>query len=199
MRHLNQETALPLPADAHVETLLEERVTTTAALVARAQAGDTAAFGQLYRGHVDRVFAVCLRMVADRGRAEELTQRAFVKAWQALGSFRGESAFGSWLHRIAVNVVLVEMRSARRRQQRIQTTDDLTCYDCPGGGAAPGERLDLEEAIASLPEQARAVLVLHEIEGFKHDEIAEMLEIAPGTSKAHLHRARKLLMERLNR
>lgn len=169
----------------------------TADLVRRAQDGDTAAFEVLYRQHAGRVYALCLRMTADATRATTLTQDAFVRAWQHLPSFRGESAFGSWLHRVAVNVVLGAMRAHRRRTARLQPTDDLERYD----RAAPTEasNLDLERAIAALPPQARAVLVLHEIEGYRHDEIADLLGIAAGTSKAHLHRARRLLRDALDR
>jgi RNA polymerase sigma factor (sigma-70 family) len=169
------------------------------ALVRQAQAGDRAAFGRLYRDHVGRVYAVCLRMVADGARAEQLTQDAFVRAWQTLASFRGDSAFSSWLYRIAVNTVLLDLRSARRRTARIEATDDLERFDQAGPGAPAEDVMDLEAGIAALPTQARTVLVLHDIEGYRHDEIAGLMGIAPGTSKAHLHRARQLLREVLNR
>ena len=162
-------------------------------LVRRAQAGDTAAFEQLYRTHVGRVYALCLRMVADPTRAKTLTQDAFVRAWQALGGFRGESSFGSWLHRVAVNVVLAERRAEGRRNARIRSTDDLTPYDSPAPALDPDVAMDLEQAIAALPPQARHVLVLHDLEGYRHREVAEMMGIATGTSKAQLHRARRLL------
>lgn len=173
--------------------------TRDAALVQRAQAGDTSAFEALYRAHVGRVYAVCLRMTADETRAVDLTQDTFVRAWQRLGSFRGESAFSSWLHRVAVNVVLVALRSERRRTARVQTTDDLDAFDAPGCNPTPGTAMDLEQAIAALPPQARTVLVLHDVEGYRHHEIADMMDIATGTSKAHLHRARRLLKRFLNR
>ena len=168
-------------------------------LVLRAQAGDTGAFEALYRAHVGRVYAVCIRMVADEVRAAELTQDTFVRAWQRLGSFRGESAFSSWLHRVAVNVVLVALRAERRRTARVQATDNLDPFDGPGSSPAPGATMDLEEAIAALPPKARNVLVLHDVEGYRHHEIADMMGIATGTSKAHLHRARRLLKSFLNR
>jgi RNA polymerase sigma-70 factor (ECF subfamily) len=164
-------------------------------LVQRAQAGDVRAFERLYREHVERVFAVCYRIVADRSKAEELTQDVFVRVWEVIGSFRGESAFPSWLHRVAVNVVLVELRTEKRYQQRVTTVDDLEPFDKDARLAPPGEALDLETAMARLPRQARAVFVLHDIEGFRHEEIAEQLGLAVGTSKAQLHRARKLLRE----
>ncbi|HEX9829634.1 MAG TPA: sigma-70 family RNA polymerase sigma factor [Bacteroidota bacterium] len=178
------------------ELVLGSTETTNLTPVVRlAQQGDRRAFEQLYREHVGRVYAVCLRICADTGRAEELTQDVFVRTWQVLPSFRGESAFSSWLHRLAVNVVLVDFRSQRRRTARVQSTDDIELYDSPEHSASPGTSLDLEEAIKKLPPQARTIFVLHDIEGYKHEEIAEQLELAVGTSKAQLHRARKLLKE----
>ena len=144
------------------------------------------------------MYAVCIRMTGDRTQAEILTQDAFVRAWQSLGQFRGDSTFSTWLFRIAVNVVRMAMRTDARRRARITNHED------PGDAASPvirprhDEAIDLNRAIAELSPQARAVLVLHEIEGYSHDEIADMLHIAPGTSKAHLHRARRLLRERLD-
>ena len=172
-------------------------------LVRRAQAGDRRAFEALYRLEVGRVYAVCLRMVGDRRRAETLTQDAFVHAWQHLDDFREDSAFSTWLHRIAVNEVLMALRAERRRQARVACTDDWSAHDgmAHDGAAlqsAPESVMDLERAIAALPEQARAVLVLHDVEGYRHREISEMMEIAVGTSKAHLHRARKLLRAMLS-
>ncbi|MFQ5570211.1 MAG: RNA polymerase sigma factor [Rhodothermales bacterium] len=168
-------------------------------LVHRAQAGDKNAFEALYRAHVGRVYAICLRMVANQTRATELTQDTFVRVWQTLGSFRGASAFSSWLYRVTVNTVLGEVRSKRRRITRIQSTDDLSSFDTPVPGPAPDSAMDLEQAIAALPPKARNVLILHELEGYRHEEIADMMGIAPGTSKAHLHRARRLLKKILNR
>lgn len=185
-----------------VEIDLEHRQTTADAcldLVHRAQRGDAAAFEQLYRRHVGRVYAICLRMLADKVLATTLTQDAFVRAWQSIGGFRGESAFSSWLYRVTVNSVLGYLRTERRRKARIRPEGDLGRFDRPAPQAPSGAALDLEQAIASLPSQARCILVLHEIEGYQHNEIAEMMGIAPGTSKAHLHRARKLLKERLSR
>ncbi|MDB4951929.1 MAG: polymerase sigma factor, sigma-70 family [Gemmatimonadetes bacterium] len=168
-------------------------------LVRRAQDGDVAAFEQLYRDNVDRVFALCLRMAADRTKAEELTQDVFVRAWERLGSFEGRSAFSTWLHRMAVNVVLGEKRSAGVRSARITVTDDLEAFDRPRLTSDPGTRMDLERAIAGLPKGARTVFVLHDVEGYKHEEIGRMHGWAVGTCKAQLHRARKLLREALNR
>jgi RNA polymerase sigma-70 factor, ECF subfamily len=169
----------------------------TAHLVRRAQEGDTAAFERLYRLHVDRVHALCLRMVADRGRAEELTQDVFVRVWQALGSFRGDSAFATWVHRLAVNVVLGQLRTDRRRDARFQAEAELEGFQPAARHRDPGTRMDLEAAIAALPPGARQVFVLHDVEGYKHGEIAAMTGTAVGTMKAQLHRARKLLREAL--
>ncbi len=166
-------------------------------LVRRAQSGDVGAFEKIYREHEGRVFAVCLRMIGDNSRAEELTQDVFVRAWEMLVTFRGESAFSSWLHRVAVNIVLVSIRSERRYQGRVKTVDDLEQFERENTVSQPGELLDLETAIAKLPSQARAVFVLHDIEGYRHEEIAKSMGIAVGTTKAQLHRARKLLRDAL--
>ena len=166
--------------------------------VARAQQGDRRAFEHLYREHVGRVHAVCIRILANGPKAEELTQDVFVRAWQMLPGFRGEAAFSSWLHRLAVNVVLVHFRTEKRREARVTAVEDLTIFDRAQTSGSPGGNIDLEQAIAGLPTQARTIFVLHDVEGYKHEEIAEQLGLAVGTSKAQLHRARKLLMEALN-
>jgi len=164
-------------------------------LVSRAQSGDVAAFESLYRSHASRVYAICLRMVADSSRAEDLTQEAFVRAWEKLGSFRGKSAFATWLHRLTVNVVLGEIRSRGRRKDEGVATEELRAVPDPRPKRHPEARIDLERAIATLPSQARRVFVLHDVEGFRHDEIGQLMGIATGTSKAHLHRARQILRE----
>jgi RNA polymerase sigma-70 factor (ECF subfamily) len=168
-------------------------------LVARAQQGDLAAFEELYRRHVSRVFALCCRLAGDGLRAEELAQDVFVRAWQKIGQFRGDSAFSSWLHPLAVNTALSERRSLKRRTARVFATDDLEAFDRPGRGPGREARLDLDKALETLPPGARAVFVLHDVEGYKHEEIAEMTGVATGTSKAQLHRARRLLREALQR
>lgn len=168
-------------------------------LVERARAGDRGAFDTLYAQHVGRVYAICLRMSGDRAAAERLTQDAFVRAWQRLETFRGDAAFGSWLHRLAVNVVLMDGRAESRRRARIDPLADPSLLARPGDNGATETRLDLERAIATLPAGARAVLVLHDVEGYRQQEIADTLGIAVGTVKAQLHRARRLLRERLER
>jgi RNA polymerase sigma-70 factor (ECF subfamily) len=170
----------------------------TRILVGRIQHGEVDAFESLYRTHVDRIFALCLRMSGDPERATELTQDVFVRCWERIGSFRGDSLFGTWLHRVAVNVVLEHSRSAQRRDQRFETGNDTETL--PGVATDPrhDERMDLEQAIRGLPPKARQVFVLHDIEGYRHREIAELTGSAQGTLRAQLHRARKLLMEALS-
>jgi RNA polymerase sigma-70 factor (ECF subfamily) len=171
--------------------------------VARAAAGDRGAFERVYRQHVNRVFSLCARMVSDRARAEELTQDVFVRAWEKLHLFRGESSFATWLHRLTVNVVLNARKVEGRQRSRYEENDDDAGMDSLPGVVgmplAPGEMLDLEEAITRLPPGARRVFVLHDVEGYKHEEIAEMLGVTSGATKAQLHRARLLLREALNR
>lgn len=166
--------------------------------VRRAQEGDASAFGDLYRTHAGRIHALCLRLEGDQARAEELTQDVFVRAWERLSTFRGESAFGTWLHRLAVNVVLADRRSLWRRGRRLLFTDDPAAFERPGEAVGTTSS-DLETAIARLPPGARKVFVLHDVEGYTHEEIARLSGIAEGTSKAQLFRARRLLREVLGR
>lgn len=169
-----------------------------AVLVRRAAGADVAAFEQLYRRHHRRVHGVILRLVGQAGAlAEDLTQEAFVRAWQALPSFRFESAVSTWLHRLAVNTALMELRARRSRPQADDDEDALEALSTPdtAGRAVLGR--DLERAVATLPPRARAVLVLYDVEGWKHEEIAEELGMAVGSSKAQLHRARGLLRTRI--
>jgi RNA polymerase sigma-70 factor (ECF subfamily) len=171
--------------------------------VALAADGDRRAFERLYHEHVNHVFSVCVRMCGDRVRAEELAQDVFVRAWQKLPLFRGESAFSTWLHRMAVNVVLNERRvDGRARARAVLEADQTESDEEMFGAHAPpshADRLDLESAIAGLPPGARRVFVLHDVEGYKHEEIAELLGITSGGSKAQLHRARLLIREALAR
>ena len=167
-----------------------------------AAAGALEDFEPFYRAHVRRVYALCLRMCGDRGRAEELTQDVFVRAWEKRGTFRGASLAGTWLHRLAVNVVLTGARAERRRPARVEPAaapDVLPGAAAAGHDAATGARLDLERAIALLPDGARTAFVLHDVEGYSHDEIARLTGVAAGTVRSQLHRARHLLMEALDR
>jgi RNA polymerase sigma-70 factor (ECF subfamily) len=163
--------------------------------VRRAREGDHSAFEELYREHVGRVYAICLRLAGDVARAKELVQDVFVRAWEKLDSFRGEAAFGTWLHRLAVNEVLMSFRAERRRWA--EPLEEGGPVDPPARAAPDALRMDLEAAIAALPPGARQVLVLHDIEGYSHAEIAGSLGIAEGTARAHLFRARQLLRETL--
>jgi len=166
-------------------------------LVEAARAGDLVAFERLYRENERRVFALCLRLCSDATLAEELTQDVFVRAWKKLDTFRGESAFSSWLYPIAVNTALSERRARQRRLARIVPTEDPTVFERPAAPPAPEAGFDIEKAMARLPPGARSVFVLHDVEGRTHGEIATLLGLAPGTSKAQLHRARRLLREAL--
>jgi len=161
-----------------------------------ARRGDTRAFEALYHRHLGRVHALCWRMCGgNEALAQEMTQDAFVRAWQKLDQFRGDSAFGTWLHRLTVNVVLGDRRSRMRRVDKEQSMEVTPEAFLGQEQRQHGKLMDLEEAIARLPERARTVLVLHDIEGYKHHEVAELADMAVGTSKAQLHRARKLIRE----
>lgn len=166
-------------------------------LVQRATRGEVGALEALYRRHVGRVYALCLRMTADERTAEEVTQEVWVRVWRKLESFRGDASFTTWLHRVAANLVRDRGRARSRRREREVLTDEPALHDRGREPRSYEEREALESAIRSLPEQARHVFVLYDVEGYKHREIGEMLGIAEGTSKAHLHRARTMLREEL--
>jgi RNA polymerase sigma-70 factor (ECF subfamily) len=166
-------------------------------LVRKAQAGDAVAFERLYEMHVRRMYALSLRMVSDHRNAEELTQDIFVRAWEAISTFRFQSAFGTWLHRLGTNVVLGHLRSEKRREGKVSGAENLEAFENGVRHAMPETKLDLERAIASLPDGAKEVLILHDIEGYRYREIAEMTDIAEGTVKSQLNRARRLVREAL--
>lgn len=173
--------------------------------VSAAAAGDRTAFERLYRRHAARVYSLCLRMTGNVTRAEELTQDVFVRVWEKLPLFRGESAFTTWMHSLAINVVLSARKIealdfGRRAEQGSDGDDEMETWDAAAGSdkvTFSGERIDLERAIARLPAGARRVFVLHDVEGYKHEELAGMLGITAGGSKAQLHRARLLLRKAL--
>jgi RNA polymerase sigma-70 factor (ECF subfamily) len=168
--------------------------------VALAAAGDRLAFERLYRTHANRVYSICTRMSGSRVKGEELTQDVFVRTWEKLPQFRGESAFSTWLHRLAVNVVLNARKTEGKQDARTEQSDvDDDRRDEMSRAPLHIERMDLKDAISKLPQGARKVFVLHDIEGYKHEEIAEMMGITSGGSKAQLHRARLLLREALER
>lgn len=166
-------------------------------LVSCAQAGDLSAFEELYRTHKGRVYALALRLAKDPTRAEDLTQEAFVRAWQKLSSFRGRSSFSTWLHRVAVNVVLGKLRGDKRRSDKTAQLSEIEYRLADSKQGRSTLEMDLETEIRRLPARARIVFVLHDIEGYRHAEIGELVGIAEGTSKAHLHRARRLLRKAL--
>ena len=165
-------------------------------LVSRARAGDARAFGEIHDRTAGRVFGLCVRLTADPTWAQELTQDVFVSAWQHLDSFRGESQFTSWLYRLTVNVVLDAQRKRTREREKLEPLWD---------GCRPSRQygeewnLDLERAIARLPERARTALVLYAIEGYKYEEIAEIMDVAIGTVKAHISQARARLVKEVRR
>ena len=163
---------------------------------ALARAGDRGAFERLYRRHADRVYGLAVRMVG-REEAEEMTQEIFVRVWTKIDSFRGDSAFGTWVFRLGVNTILSHRaKMGRHRDRFVQDPEDEIADRTPAPSGARDKALDLadlEKAMGTLPERARDVFVLHDVEGFKHEEIASLLAINIGTSKSQLHRARMLL------
>jgi RNA polymerase sigma-70 factor, ECF subfamily len=173
----------------------DSRVDWECALVQRAGAGDTRAFERLYREHSGRVYGLCLRITRDAQLAEDCTQETFINAWRALSQFQTRSSLSTWLHRIAVNVSLGKRRKATPVEEASEDAESLE-----GGWTleTPVEVEELEAAIDGLPDGARDALVLHALYGYSHVEAARMLGIAEGTCKAQLHRARRLLRERLN-
>ncbi len=166
-------------------------------LLGEAQRGNAAAFETLYRLHAGRVHGLCRRLAMEGSRAEELTQEVFLRAWQHLGACPGGEALPGWLCRMAIHVVLADNRKLRRRFRREIAPPGGVLRDRAGSPAQPGLALDLERAVEGLPPGARQVFVLHDVEGFRHEEIGRLLGLSPGTSKAQLHRARRLLKEAL--
>jgi RNA polymerase sigma-70 factor (ECF subfamily) len=163
---------------------------------ALAASGDAHAFERLYRAHVGRVHSLVRRMLNDED-ADEVTQDVFVRAWQKLGTYRGEAAFGTWLHRLAVNLILGRRQLLGQRRDRF-LPDDTALASVSARHDAPELSLDFESAIARLPHGARQVFVLHDVEGYRHEEIADLLGLAVGTSKSQLHRARMALRRHLD-
>jgi len=195
-RHDEDMGAAPARLETRVEAGAGEAVE---ALVARAQKGDARAFEALYHRTAGRVYAVCLRMCADPDDATERVQDAYVRAWERLASFRGDSLFTTWLHRLTVNVVLEARRNRGRRSAREVSEGEMERFTHAAVAAMPGTRVDLERAIASLPDKARRVLVLRDVQGYAYEEIAQMTGVTLGTVKAQIHRARALVKEALER
>ena len=173
----------------------QQSVADEQAWIRQAQRADARAFEALYRLHVDKIYGLCLRMTGNVSEAEDCTQEAFIQAWKKMTKFRGDSAFSTWLHRIAVNAVLGRIRKSKREQDRMVAVSDVHQPRLATGDS--GEMRDLAEAIDRLPPKARHVFVLHAVYGYSHDEAAKMLGIAAGTSKAQVHRARRLLVQQL--
>ncbi len=165
--------------------------------VALAAAGDQRAFERLYRSHVNRIHSLVRRMVGGEAEADELTQDVFVRAWQRLSGFRGEASLGTWLHRLAVNHVLNWFKGEARGRRHFDPDADADLSAV--AHAAPEVQWDLEAALQRLPPGARQVFVLHDVEGYRHEEIGRLLGVTAGTSKAQLHRARMLLRGYLER
>jgi RNA polymerase sigma-70 factor (ECF subfamily) len=164
--------------------------------------GDRKAFERLYRLHVNRVFTLCTRMCGSRVRGEELTQDVFVRAWEKLPQFRGDAQFSTWIHRVAVNIVLTDRKNeARNRKRMVEEEPEREDTPLQKASVTPGygDRMDITAAMETLPAGAKQIFILHDIEGYKHEEIAEMCGITAGGSKAQLHRARLLLREALTR
>lgn len=190
------ETTMPTPrapADADADSADDH------ALVRAATAGDTLAFERIYRRHSPRVYAVLWRLCGGHAaRAEDALQEAFLQAWRALPGFRFESSLGTWLHRLGVNAALMELRANANGEARDAGEEGWeSLANVAAVDRCAGTSMDLERALDTLPLRARAVLVLHDIEGWKHQEIADQLQMAVGSSKAQLHRARGLLRARL--
>jgi RNA polymerase sigma-70 factor, ECF subfamily len=187
----------------------EERPTVElpeAETIRRAQRGDAAAFERIYQLHCRRVYALCLRFARNPTEAEDLTQEAFLRAFRKIQTFRGESAFSTWLYRLALNVVLMKLRKKNLPEAPLEKTtksnEENTGQSKEVGGLDPRltgliDRLNLERAVEQLPSAFKTVFVLHDIQGYKHHEIAEMMDWSVGTSKGKLHRARSRLRELL--
>ncbi len=178
------------------------KATPEAQLIARAQRGDEAAFSALYETHKRRVYSLCLRMTGNTAEAEDLSQEAFMQLFRKISTFRGESAFSTWLHRLAVNVVLMHLRKKGLQQVSLDEVDssqeepvkrDYGDDDRRLLGSV--DRVSLEAAIAELPPGYRTVFVLHDVEGYEHNEIAQIMNCSVGNSKSQLHKARMKLRD----
>lgn len=201
----NEETAAPRPVGRTSFTPINPPNPIEDDVLARAQAGDHQAFAQLYALHKRRIYSLCLRMVGNIAEAEDLTQEAFLQLHRKIGTFRGDSAFSTWLHRLAVNVVLMHLRRKGLPQVSLEETlepsqddgprKDIGARDLTLSGSI--DRVTLERAIENLPPGYRLVFVLHDVEGYEHNEIAEMLDCSIGNSKSQLHKARMKLRDLL--
>jgi RNA polymerase sigma-70 factor, ECF subfamily len=195
----SSDTGLP---GSGVQTLKTDAITAAmdaeAADVALAQSGDGRAFERLYRTHVPRIHGLVRRMMSG-GDPDDVTQDVFVRVWEKLHTFRGEAAFGTWLHRLAVNVILARRKTLGGERRRFGEDAHERLELVAGSDKMPEHGVDFEEALARLPDGARQVFVLHDVQGYRHEEIAKLLGIVPGTSKSQLHHARMALRKHLDR
>jgi RNA polymerase sigma-70 factor (ECF subfamily) len=168
-------------------------------VVRRAQQGDVQAFESLYRANAPAVYALCRRMIGDEREARDLVQDIFVRAWEKLRTFRGQSSLATWVHRLAVNVVLTRIRASKRDALRLIDTEDDTLFGAKTIDRQLDARMDIDAAVQLLPSGARTVFLLHDMQGYSHDEISQLTGIAPGTSRAQLFRARRTLIRLLDR
>jgi RNA polymerase sigma-70 factor (ECF subfamily) len=166
-------------------------------LIARSRAGDAVAERRLYETHVDRIYRLAYRLTGDDTLAQDLTQDTFIRAFERLDGFRGESAFGTWLHAIAMTVILNGLRKVKRFRQRETDLDDAATVGAASAEADPDLKHKLAQAVDGLPLKYRTVFVMHDVEGYTHEEIGATLGVPPGTSKAQLFRARARLREAL--
>ena len=199
MRAASATTFTAFPGASSLRTQEDDRAARSGTdandYVAAAASGDVRAFEQLYRTHLSKVHSLVRRMAGGRD-TDELTQDVFVRVWQKLSTFRGDAAFSTWLHRLAVNVVIEKFRTERTQRQRLQDGDEI--FETLSSPPRMGDlAMDFDTALMKLPDGAREIFVLHDVEGYKHHEIATMLEISAGTSKAQLHRARMMLRKHL--
>lgn len=186
---LNDKTVDSTSIDVE-PALLEQRLK---GLIDAATAGDRGAYQQIYQQHIGQVYALCFRLTGDRDQAEEAAQEVFIQVWQKLQNFKGDSKFSTWLHSVTSNVTISYLRKQKGWWQRMLNIEDSPAMDMPSEGL--NQEIDLDEYIVRLPERARIVFVLHAIEGYRHEEIAERMNIAVGSCKAQFHRAKQLMKE----
>ena len=189
-----QRPPIPFPSKQATVNLSETRIDHTDSsgdIVARCQAGDVNAFETLYRQHAPRIFSLAARMAGSAEDGEDLLQEIFLQAYRKLGGFKGESAIGTWLYRLALNHCLDYVRSRQARMSKLtETLDTTTSFEPAARRDTPIARLDLERALERLPDGCREAFVLHDVEGYDHKEVGRMLGIAEGTSKSQVFKAR---------